>query len=41
MKLVDDPSWNHHITVISGVMGEECRGLIQEFFKEKRKRKTE
>ena len=41
MKLVDDPSWNHHITVISGVMGEECRGLIQDFFKEKRKRKTE
>lgn len=41
MKLVDDPSWNHRIAVVAGVMAEECRGLLQEFFKEKRKTKKE
>jgi tRNA(adenine34) deaminase len=41
MKLVDDPSWNHRITVVAGVMAEECRGLLQDFFKEKRKTKKE
>ena len=41
LKLVDDPSWNHRITVVAGVMAEECRGLMQEFFKEKRVRKNE
>ncbi|MEO5741488.1 MAG: tRNA adenosine(34) deaminase TadA, partial [Vicinamibacterales bacterium] len=32
MKLIDDPGWNHRITVVGGVMAEECRGLLQEFF---------
>lgn len=41
MKLVDDPSWNHRITVVAGLMADECRGLLQEFFKEKRKGKRE
>ena len=41
MELIDDPSWNHRIVVVAGVMAEECRGLLQEFFKEKRKRKNE
>lgn len=41
MKLVDDPSWNHRITVVSGVMAEECRELLQKFFKVKRTRKNE
>jgi tRNA(adenine34) deaminase len=41
MKLIDDPSWNHRVTVVAGVMAEECRGLVQDFFKEKRKRKSE
>jgi tRNA(adenine34) deaminase len=41
MNLVDDPSWNHRITVVAGVMEEECRILLQEFFKDKRKRKNE
>ena len=39
MKLIDDPSWNHRITVVAGVMAEECRAVMQEFFKEKRIRK--
>jgi tRNA(adenine34) deaminase len=38
MKLVDDPSWNHRVTVVEGVMADECRGVLQEFFREKRKR---
>ena len=36
MTLVDDPSWNHRITVVAGVMAEECRALIQDFFQKKR-----
>ena len=41
MKLVDDPSWNHRIVVIAGLMEGECRELLQKFFKEKRTRKKE
>jgi tRNA(adenine34) deaminase len=41
MKLIDDPSWNHRITVMAGVMAEDARALMQEFFNEKRKRKKE
>ena len=41
LKLLDDPSWNHRVSVVSGVMAEDCRGLLQDFFKEKRKRKNE
>lgn len=36
MKLVDDPSWNHRIVVISGVLADECRELVQTFFRERR-----
>jgi tRNA(adenine34) deaminase len=41
MTLVDDPSWNHRVAVVPGVMADECRGLLQDFFKEKRKRKID
>jgi tRNA(Arg) A34 adenosine deaminase TadA len=41
MNLIEEPSWNHRIAVVGGVMSEECRELLQEFFKEKRKRKNE
>jgi tRNA(adenine34) deaminase len=41
MRLVDDPSWNHRITVVGEVMAPACRALLQDFFKEKRKRKIE
>ena len=41
MELIDDPSWNHRITVVAGLMADECRELMQEFFKEKRKGKNE
>jgi tRNA(adenine34) deaminase len=39
LKLLDDPSWNHRVSVVSGVMAEDCRALLQDFFKEKRKEK--
>jgi tRNA(adenine34) deaminase len=38
MNLIDDPSWNHRVMVVSGVMADECRELLQDFFKEKRRR---
>ena len=41
MTLVDDPSWNHRITVVAGLMADEARELMQEFFSGKRKRKHE
>jgi tRNA(adenine34) deaminase len=36
MKLVDDPSWNHRMVVVSGVLADECRDLVQEFFRARR-----
>jgi tRNA(adenine34) deaminase len=36
MKLLDDPSWNHRLVVVSGVLADECRELVQRFFKERR-----
>ena len=41
MTLIDDPSWNHRIRVVAGLMDDECRELLQEFFKEKRLRKRD
>ena len=41
LGLMDDSSWNHRITVVAGLMADECRELLQEFFKDKRKRKNE
>ena len=36
MKLLDDPSWNHRVTVVAGLMAEESRALMREFFERKR-----
>jgi tRNA(adenine34) deaminase len=36
MMLIDDPSWNHHVMVVAGLMSDDCRELLQEFFKKKR-----
>lgn len=41
MKLIDDPSWNHRVTVVAGIMADDCRELLQQFFREKRLRKNE
>jgi len=37
MKLLDDPSWNHRVVVVAGLMAEESRALLQEFFQRKRR----
>jgi tRNA(adenine34) deaminase len=36
MNLVEHPSWNHRIEVVSGVLETECRAIVQRFFREKR-----
>lgn len=36
MKLLDDPSWNHRLVVVAGVLADECRELVQEFFRQRR-----
>ena len=36
MNLLDHPSWNHRVEVVSGVLDEECRALVQGFFQERR-----
>jgi tRNA(adenine34) deaminase len=36
MKLLDDPSWNHRPEVVAGVMADDCRALLQEFFRGRR-----
>jgi tRNA(adenine34) deaminase len=41
MKLVDDPSWNHRIVVVAGLMADECAALLREFFQGKRKNEEE
>ena len=38
MKLLDDPSWNHRVQIVGGVMEVEARSLLQEFFQRKRKK---
>lgn len=36
MALLDDPSWNHRVRVVAGVMAEDSKGLMQEFFRNRR-----
>jgi len=38
LKLLDDPSWNRHVDVVSGVLADDCRGIVQEFFRQRRGR---
>jgi tRNA(adenine34) deaminase len=33
---LDLPGLNHRVTVAGGVLAEECRGLIQQFFRDRR-----
>lgn len=37
LKLLDDPSWNHRVEVVSGVLADDCRVLVQEFFRQRRR----
>lgn len=36
LRLLDERCWNHRVVVFEGVMAEECRDLMQDFFKAKR-----
>jgi len=38
MRALDHPSLNHRVNVVEGVLDEECRELIQRFFRERRER---
>jgi len=39
MNLLDHPSWNHRVEVVSGVLEEECRELVRGFFRDKREQR--
>jgi tRNA(adenine34) deaminase len=41
LKLLDDPSWNHRVTVVAGLMADECRDLLRQFFNEKRRARAQ
>ena len=36
MRALEHPSFNHCVLVVSGVLEEECRALIQKFFRDRR-----
>ncbi len=40
-NLVDDIRLNHHVEIISGILEQEARELIQEFFRRRRKKSGE
>jgi tRNA(adenine34) deaminase len=37
MQALDSPGLNHRFAVTSGVLEDECRAIIQDFFREKRR----
>lgn len=37
VRALDSPGLNHRFEVVGGVLEEDCRGLIQGFFREKRR----
>lgn len=39
IDVVRQPRFNHHVGVLAGVLEEECRNIIQRFFKRLRKKK--
>ncbi|MBO8138620.1 MAG: nucleoside deaminase [Desulfotomaculum sp.] len=39
LDIVRQPQFNHQVEVISGVLEEECRDIIQRFFKDLRSKK--
>jgi len=39
MDLLNEPRFNHQVPVFSGVMEEECSGLLKEFFRGLRKQR--
>lgn len=37
-NLLQDPRFNHQVEVVGGVMEEECRRIMQDFFRKKREK---
>ena len=37
MRALDSPGLNHRFSVVSGILEDDCRDLIQRFFQEKRR----
>ena len=35
-RLLDEPRWNHRVRVAGGVLADEARALLQEFFRTRR-----
>ena len=36
MQVLNHPSLNHRVEVVSGVLGEECTAMLQDFFRQRR-----
>ena len=36
----EHPALNHKLTVVSGVLAAECRDVMQQFFRQRRERRT-
>jgi len=36
MQVLDEPGWNHQVAIQSGVRAEECRKILEGYFKAKR-----
>jgi len=37
-NLLQDPRFNHRVEVVGGIMEEECRRIMQDFFRERREK---
>jgi tRNA(adenine34) deaminase len=40
-NILSNPTLNHHPAVIAGILENECRSILQEFFRAKRRKNTE
>lgn len=41
MNLLDEKGFNHQVETENGILGEECSGMLKEFFRELRKKAKE
>ncbi|WP_163152443.1 tRNA adenosine(34) deaminase TadA [Anoxybacillus sp. MB8] len=41
MNLLQEPRFNHQVEVVSGVLAEQCGGMLSEFFRRLRQQKKE
>lgn len=40
-NILDNPQLNHRCRIVTGVMEKECRGVLQDFFREQRRKQDE